>query len=145
MGKIWHVKGKYGTGRYYRNEKSFLEGTHSGSNLNVTVYEEIESGKAGDIHNSIVRQKERDCQLDVILGTDEFSQNYMNLYNMYNSLALDSIDNNKRFYIKKFKIIGPNKKLLSTFLSDKSKYFLLQFNSVEWYKVLLLCHREILK
>lgn len=50
MGKIWHVKGKYGAGRYYRSENAFLEGTNSGSNLNVTVYEEIESGKAGDIH-----------------------------------------------------------------------------------------------
>ncbi len=137
--KIWYVKSKYGSGRYYRSENAFLEGTNSVSNLNVTVYGEIESGKAGDIYNSIVKQKERDCQLDVILGTDEFSQNYMNLYNMYNNLVLDS-DNNKRFFIKKFKIIGTNKKLLSIFLSDKKKYFLLQFNSVEWYKTLLLCH-----
>lgn len=139
MRKIWHVKGKYGVGRYYRNENAFLDASNSGSNSDVVIYEEIESGKVGDIYTSIIKQKERDCQLDVILGDDEFTRNYMNLYNLYNSLALD-IDKNKNRYIKKFRIIGPNKKLLSSFLTDKKRYFLLQFNSVEWYKTLLLCH-----
>lgn len=140
MSKIWYVIGKYES-RFYRSERAFLSSININSQSKVIVYEEIESGIAGEVYNNILKQKEREQQLNVILGTvDEYSEKFMKLVNMYKDITSDD-DRNKKYYLKNFKIIGPDKKKISSFLTGKKRYFLMYVsNSVEWYKTLLECH-----
>jgi len=140
MSKVWYVIGKYES-RFYRSERAFLSATNINSSSKVIIYEEVESGITGEIYSNILKQKEREQQLNVILGTaDEYSEKFMKLVNMYNDIAKDE-DRNKKYYLKNFKIIGPDKKKISSFLTGKKRYFLMYVsNSVEWYKTLLECH-----
>lgn len=140
MSKVWYVIGKWES-RFYKSERAFLSANNINSSSKVIVYEEVETGITGEIYGNILKQKEREQQLNVILGTaDEYSEKFMKLVNMYKEITSEE-DRNKKYYLKNFKIIGPDKKKISSFLTGKKRYFLMYVsNSVEWYKTLLECH-----
>lgn len=143
MGKIWLVKSKYGKkAKVYNSERTFLAAISSDDKRKVFIFEESEMGIAGEMYNSLVKGKERDDQLKVVLGeVDKYEEAIYSFKEMFIKMAPEI--NEKKHILHRLKLTGLNKKEFSTMASNHHfKEFLLFgiSDSVEWYQTLLRCH-----
>jgi len=152
MGKIWKVQRKYSV-KFFKTEAAFLDSISVDDNSTLTIYEEIESGTAGEYKKNIILQREREEQLSVILEDNQEIQTLTQIKNEINSqiqaIGKESYTGDSSHYwtiksiLKKFENRGLSAKTLKNMVADATikKYLLHQGpNSVEWYKLLLKIH-----
>jgi len=140
MGKIWQVHKRYGGFKYYKTEAAFLDAIGKESTATVTVYEETESGSAGEYKKNVILQREREEQLLVIL---EDNQEIQTLTQIKNEISKCTENWTTKSILKRFENRGLSAKTLKNMVTDPTikKYLLHQGpNSVEWYKLLLKIH-----
>ena len=143
MKKIWHVKGRYGGGKWFKTEKAFLSNVREDDTRDVFVYQLIDSGIAGEVKRSTITERDRDDQLKNILGeAGKYEEAISNFRAKFEEIAEDT--QSKRYIISTLKIIGLNKKEFSNMASDIRNYLLFEVSdSVEWYQTLLRCHNFV--
>lgn len=140
MKKIWHVKGRYGGGRWFKTEKTFLANVRDDDSREVYVYQLLESGTAGELKKSTIMERDRDDQLKTILGeADKYEEAISAFRAVFSEIAPES--NDKKNVERMLKIIGLNKKDFSSMATNMKNYLLFEVSdSVEWYQTLLKCH-----
>ena len=143
MKKIWYVKGRYGSGKWFKTEKAFLSHVREDDTREVFVYQLIDSGIAGEVKRSTITERDRDDQLKNILGeADKYEEAISNFRAKFEEIAEDT--QSKRYIISTLKIIGLNKKEFSNMASGSRNYLLFEVSdSVEWYQTLLRCHNFV--
>jgi len=143
MKKIWHVKGRYGSGKWFKNEKTFLANVREDDTREVLIYQLIDSGIAGEVKKRTITERDRDNQLKTILGeADKYEEAISNFRTKFEEIAPDS--KSKSYILSQLKIIGLNKKDFSNMATYSKKYLLLEVSdTVEWYQTLLRCHNFI--
>ena len=143
MSKIWNVKGRYGSGKWFKTEKAFLSNVREDDTREVLIYELIESGNAGEIRKNTITKRERDDQLKTLLGeTDKYEEAISKFKVKLEEIAEDT--SNKRYIMDNLKIIGLNKKEFSTMATGVKNYLLLEVSdTVEWYQTILRCHNFV--
>ena len=143
MKKIWHVKGRYGSGKWFKTEKAFLSNVREDDTREVFVYQLIESGIAGEVKRSTITERDRDDQLKNILGeAGKYEEAISNFRAKFEEIAEDT--QGKRYIMSTLKIIGLNKKEFSNMASGSRNYLLFEVSdSVEWYQTLLRCHNFV--
>jgi len=140
MKKIWHVKGRYGSGKWFKTEKAFLSSVRDDDSREVYVYQLIESGKAGDVKTNTITQRDRDDQLKTILGeADKYEEAISRFKAVFAEMA--PVSNDKKHVERMLGIIGLNKKEFSSMATSMKGYLLFEVSdTVEWYQALLKCH-----
>jgi len=140
MKKIWHVKGRYGGGKWFKTEKAFLSSVRDDDSREVYVYQLIESGKAGDVKTNTITQRDRDDQLKTILGeADKYEEAISRFKSVFDEMATEC--SNKRHVERMLGIIGLSKKDFSALATQMKSYLLFEVSdTVEWYQALLKCH-----
>jgi len=143
MKRIWYVKGRYGSGKWFKTEKAFLSNVREEDTREVFVYQLIDSGIAGDVKRSTITERDRDNQLKNILGeADKYEEAISKFNSKFEEIAEDTRD--KRQILSTLKIIGLNKKEFSNMASGNKEYLLFEVSdSVEWYQTLLRCHNFV--
>ena len=143
MKKIWFVKGTYSKGKVFKTEQSFLNAVRDDDKRQVFIFELVESGISGEIKQSIINSRDRDNQLKNILGeTNKYEKAIIEFKSKFSEIAPDS--NYKKIVLRKFKLIGLDKKEFSKMAIEFRRYLLFEVsNTVEWYETLLRCHNFI--
>jgi hypothetical protein len=62
MKKIWYVKGRYGSGKWFKTEKAFLSHVREDDTREVFVYQLLDSGIAGEVKRSTITERDRKKQ-----------------------------------------------------------------------------------
>lgn len=140
MKKIWHVKGRYGSGKWFKTEKAFLSNVREDDTREVFVYQLLDSGIAGEVKRRTITERDRDNQLKTILGeADKYEEAIANFRAKFEEIATDT--QSKRYILSNLKIIGLNKKDFSNMATSSKNYLLFEVSdTVEWYQTLLRCH-----
>jgi hypothetical protein len=140
MKKIWYVKGRYGSGKWFKTEKAFLSHVREDDTREVFVYQLLDSGIAGEVKKRTITERDRDDQLKTILGeADKYEEAISNFRAKFEEIAEDT--QSKRYILSTLKIIGLNKKEFSNMATGSRNYLLFEVSdSVEWYQTLLRCH-----
>lgn len=143
MKKIWYLKGRYGGGRWFKTEKSFLSNVREDDTREVLIYTLVDSGIAGEVKKSTITERDRDDQLKTILGeADKYEEAISCFRAKFDEIAQDT--RGKRHILSTLKIIGLNKKEFSNMASNNREYLLFEVSdSVEWYQTLLKCHNFV--
>lgn len=143
MKKIWHVKGRYGSGKWFKTEKAFLSHVREDDTREVFVYQLIDSGIAGEVKRSTITERDRDNQLKTILGeADKYEEAISNFRAKFEEIATES--RSKTHILSQLKIIGLNKKDFSNMASNSRNYLLFEVSdTLEWYQTLLRCHNFV--
>lgn len=143
MKKIWHVKGRYGSGKWFKTEKAFLSNVREDDTREVFVYQLIDSGVAGEVKKRTITKRDRDNQLKTILGeVDKYEEAISNFRAKFEEIAEDT--QGKRYVLSNLKIIGLDKKDFSNMATGSKNYLLFEVSdTVEWYQTLLRCHNFI--
>jgi len=141
MKKIWHVKGRYGSGKWFKTEKAFLSNVREDDTREVFVYQLLDSGIAGEVKKRTITERDRDNQLKTILGeADKYEEAISNFRAKFEEIAEEDTQG-KRYILSTLKIIGLNKKEFSNMATGSRNYLLFEVSdSVEWYQTLLRCH-----
>jgi hypothetical protein len=141
MDKIWMVKFKYGGRKYYKTESAFLDAIGDRhTDIQVTIFEEIETHDALEHKKNIILQREREEQLSVIL---EDNQEVQTLTQIKNEITKCPDNWTKKAILKKFETRGLSSKTFKNMITDVSirKYLLHEGpNTINWYKLLLSLH-----
>jgi len=140
MKKIWHVKGRYGSGKWFKTEKAFLSNVREDDTREVFVYQLLDSGIAGEVKKRTITERDRDNQLKTILGeADKYEEAISSFRSKFEEIAPDS--KSKAHILSQLKIIGLNKKDFSNMATSSRNYLLFEVSdTVEWYQTLLRCH-----
>jgi len=143
MKKIWLVKGKYGSGKWFKTEKSFLSSIREDDTREVFVYHLIDSGIAGEVKQSVIKERDRDDQLKNILGeADKYEKAISKFRADFSEIAPPSRDKDRVERV--LRTIGLNKKDFSSMASSFKEYLLFEVSdSAEWYQSLLRCHNFV--
>lgn len=143
MKKIWYLKGRYGGGKWFKTEKSFLSNVREDDTREVFIYSLVDSGIAGEVKKSTITERDRDDQLKTILGeADKYEEAISSFRAKFDEIAQDT--RGKRHILSTLKIIGLNKKEFSNMASNNREYLLFEVSdSVEWYQTLLKCHNFV--
>ena len=143
MKKIWHVKGRYGSGKWFKTEKAFLSNVREDDTREVFVYQLIDSGVAGEVKRSTITERDRDNQLKNILGeADKYEEAISNFRANFEEIATES--RSKTHILSQLKIIGLNKKDFSNMATNSRNYLLFEVSdTLEWYQTLLRCHNFV--
>ena len=143
MKKIWYVKGRYGSGKWFKTEKSFLSNVREDDTREVFVYQLLDSGVAGEVKRRTITERDRDNQLKTILGeVDKYEEAISNFKAKFEEIAEDT--QSKRYVMSKLKIIGLDKKDFSNMASGSKNYLLFEVSdTIEWYQTLLRCHNFV--
>lgn len=143
MKKIWHVKGKYGSGKWFKTEKAFLSNVREDDTREVFVYQLLDSGLAGEVKRRTITERDRDNQLKTILGeADKYEEAISNFRAKFEEIATES--KSKAHILSELKIIGLNKKDFSNMATNSKNYLLFEVSdTVEWYQTLLRCHNFV--
>lgn len=143
MNKIWFVKGRYGSGKWFKTEKAFLSNVREDDTREVFVYQLLDSGVAGEVKRRTITERDRDNQLKTILGeADKYEEAISNFRAKFEEIAEDT--QGKRYVMSILKIIGLDKKEFSNMASGSKNYLLFEVSdTVEWYQTLLRCHNFV--
>lgn len=143
MKKIWYVKGRYGSGKWFKTEKTFLSNVREDDTREVFVYQLLDSGIAGEVKRRTITERDRDNQLKTILGeADKYEEAIANFRAKFEEIATDT--QGKRYILSNLKIIGLNKKDFSNMATSSKDYLLFEVSdTVEWYQTLLRCHNFV--
>ena len=143
MKKIWHVKGRYGSGKWFKTEKAFLSNVREDDSREVFVYQLLDSGVAGEVKRRTITERDRDNQLKTILGeADKYEEAISNFRAKFEEIATES--KGKAHILSQLKIIGLNKKDFSNMATNSRNYLLFEVSdTLEWYQTLLRCHNFV--
>lgn len=143
MKKIWHVKGRYGSGKWFKTEKAFLSNIREDDTREVFVYQLLDSGLAGEVKRRTITERDRDNQLKTILGeADKYEEAISNFRAKFEEIATES--KSKAHILSQLKIIGLNKKDFSNMATNSRNYLLFEVSdTLEWYQTLLRCHNFV--
>jgi hypothetical protein len=143
MKKIWHVKGRYGSGKWFKTEKAFLSNIREDDTREVFVYQLLDSGLAGEVKRRTITERDRDNQLKTILGeADKYEEAISNFRAKFEEIATES--KSKVHILSQLKIIGLNKKDFSNMATNSRNYLLFEVSdTLEWYQTLLRCHNFV--
>jgi hypothetical protein len=144
MKKIWYVKGRYGSGKWFKTEKAFLSHVREDDTREVFVYQLIDSGIAGDLKKRTITERDRDNQLKNILGeANKYEEAIANFRAKFEEIAPEETQG-KRYVLSNLKIIGLDKKEFSNMATGVKNYLLFEVSdTVEWYQTLLRCHNFV--
>ena len=141
--KVWMVTYRYGGARYFKSEQAFLENVRAKRDGKVSVFERIEFHESvDDYKDSVIRQRERDEQLTMVLGNDEVLQNLSILKNILVGKSTKENYTNRNI-LNKFKTGGLKKENFDGIISKPQyKKYLLYYVSKEqsYYELLLRIH-----
>ena len=143
MKKIWYVKGRYGSGKWFKTEKTFLSNVREDDSREVFIYQLLDSGVAGEVKRRTITERDRDNQLKTILGeADKYEEAISNFRAKFEEIATES--RSKAHILSQLKIIGLNKKDFSNMATNSRNYLLFEVSdTLEWYQTLLRCHNFV--
>ena len=142
MSRVYYIKNRR-SGKFYQTEKAFLEAMGPDDKRVVIVYEECDRGISGEMFDSVVKGKERDDQLKIVLGeANKYEEDIYKFREMFIEICPNVIE--KSSIIRHLKLNGLNKSSFSSMASKYKNFLLFEISdSVEWYSVLLKCHNFI--
>jgi hypothetical protein len=140
MKKVWCVKSGYRGFKWYTTEKAFLTAVRNNDKREVFVFELVESGIAEQMKDNTIKTRNRDNQLNAILGEKgKYDDALIKFKILFNEIAPES--RTKQEILRNLEIIGLNKKHFSQIASNNIRYLLFEVSDTfEWYQTLLRCH-----
>ena len=154
MDKIWILKeGRRKKQRIYKSEKELLKAISPDSTQEIFEYSLVTTSRSCDFF----KERERDIQIRTVLGElNDNEENSVNLISYFSENAPDGkeiklyrgfgkydISNEKSEKLKMLKKYQSDKTAFCNFITKNKGYFVSCLTTVEWYKVLLKCHRFI--
>ena len=138
--KIFFLKKRWGGGKFYRNEKALFKSINENTSEELFIYSFESSIKASDFFKNSIKERDRDTQLQVVLGeADKYEEAILNFKLLFEEIAPDS--RQKKNILELFRLHGCNKDTFKDIVSNYKSYLLLSItNTVEYYQKLLRCH-----
>ena len=140
--KVFFLKRKWGSGKFFRNEKSLMKAISENTIGEIFEFEFKNSYQASDFFKNTIKERDRDTQLKVLLGeTDKYEEAILNFKSMLEEIGEKG--RQKNTILEKFRVHGCNKDTFKEIVNNYrlKNYILLNVsNSVEWYETVLRCH-----
>ena len=141
--KVFFLKKKWGGGKFFRNEKALMKVINENSVGEIFEFEFKNSYQASEYFKNTIKERDRDTQLKVILGeSDKYEEAILNF-----KLKLEELGENNRqrnSILEKLRVHGCNKDTFGDIINNyRLKNFILLnvSNSIEWYEIVLRCHK----
>jgi hypothetical protein len=140
--KVYFFKRKWGSGKFFRNEKALMKTINENSVGEIFEFEFKNSYQASEYFKNTIKERERDTQLKVILGeSDKYEEAILNFKSKLEELGESNRQRNS--ILEKLRVHGCNKDTFKDIINNyRLKNFILMSvsDTVEWYEVVLRCH-----
>lgn len=138
--KVYFLKRRWDS-KFYRSEKALLKEINENVSGEIYVFELASKSDASEFYNNLIKKRQRNEQLSIVLGDSPDIEAVSNFKNMLENLGV----NKSRDYdiiMRSLKKLGCNKATFKSFVNNwrLKSYILSVSNSVEWFECVLKCH-----